>query len=181
MRPRPLVDLEIQAEPDEVLSRFQRCLDTGQCTCEGSVGTKELSLVLAGESRHTFSPWVSLEAHRWKGGTRLRGHFGPHPNLWTMFVFIYATWVVVFIIGAVLGYVQFVMQQPAWGLWIALGAGVAQGIACGVDLVGRRIGRGQMHVLRQFIGNTLPEASEVPDDAPLPHELTDVHDLTEQV
>jgi len=174
MRPRPLVDLEIEAPPDEVLDRFRHCLETGMCTCEGSVGTKELSLVLSGESRHVFSPWVSLEAHRWNEGTRLRGHFGPHPNLWTLFVFIYATWVVVFIVGSVLGYVQFAMSQTPWGLWVALGAALAQGVACSVDLIGRSLGRKQMHVLRQFIGTTLPEAREVPRDAPLPHQVEDL-------
>lgn len=180
MRPRPLVDIEVQAPPDEVLGRFRSCLETGQCTCEGSVGTKEMSLVLSGESRHVFSPWVSLEAHEWQGGTRLRGHFGPHPNLWTLFVFIYSTWVVVFLIGGVLGYVQFVMGETPWGLYVALGAAVAQGLACSVDLVGRAIGRRQMDVLRQFIGSTLPDAAEVPRDAPLPHQLEEIHDLSAQ-
>lgn len=176
MRPRPLVDIEVQAPPDEVLDRFRHCLDTGMCTCEGSVGKKELSLVLAGEARHVFSPWVSLEAHTWRGGTRLRGHFGPHPNLWTLFVFIYSTWVVVFIVGSVLGYVQYVMGQTPWGLWLAIGAGAAQGVACSVDLVGRSFGRRQMDILRTFIGSTLPEAKEVPADAPLPHQVDDLHD-----
>ena len=173
MRPRPLVDVTVTAPPDEVLSRFRDCLATGACTCEGHVGQKELSLALAGESRHTFSPWVSLQAYPAPEGTRLRGHFGPHPNLWTLFVFIYATWVVVFIGGSVYGYVQFAMGEHPWGLYVALGAAVAQAGACGVDLIGRAYGRRQMDTLRQFIDATLPEAREVPRGAPLPHQVMD--------
>ena len=58
---------------------------------------------------------------------------------------------------------------------------MAQGIACSVDLVGRAYGRQQMGILRQFIGSTLPDASEVPRDAPLPHQVDEVHDLSEVV
>lgn len=170
MRERPLVDIEISEPPDEVLARFKSCLQSGQCTCEGNVGRKELSLVLQGEERHVFSPWLSMEAHPWKGGTRLRGRFGPHPNLWTLFVFIYSTWVAVFIGGVVYGYVQFVMGQSPWGLWVAVAAGGAQAVACGVDLYGRSKGTKQMNVLRSFVQRTLPEARPVPADAPLPHE-----------
>lgn len=175
MRPRPLVDLEVPEPPENILGRFRDCLATGQCTVEGHVGKGEMSIVLNGESRHVFSPWLSVEAHSWRGGTRLRGRFGPHPNLWTAFVFIYSVWVAVFIGGAVYGYVQFVMGQSPWGLWVALGAAVAQGVACGVDLTGRSIGRKQMDTIRTFLVQQLPDAHEVPPDAPLPHEEQEAH------
>jgi hypothetical protein len=170
MRDRPLVDIEVQLPPEAVMDRFRSCLQGGQCTCEGHVGRKELSLVLRGEERHVFSPWLSLEAHEWRGGTRLRGRFGPHPNLWTLFVFVYSTWVAVFIGGAVFGYVQFAMGTNPWGLWVAVAAGAAQAVACAVDLYGRAKGAGQMSILRSFVSATLPEAEPVPPDAPLPHE-----------
>lgn len=170
MRPRPLVDLHVSEAPEDVLGAFRDCLEAGHCTVEGHVGSTEMSLVLDGPSRHVFSPWLSVEAYPWQGGTRLRGRFGPHPNLWTLFVFIYSTWVVVFLVGAVLGYVQLAMNTPAWGLILAGVAAGGQAVACSVDLVGRRIGRTQMSVLRHFLHERLPHASEVPPGAPMPWE-----------
>lgn len=173
MRERPLVDLEIQAPPDDVLDRFRHCLETGQCLCEGHVGDRELSLVLRGEERHTFSPWLSLQAYPIGEKTRLRGHFGPHPNLWTLFIFIYSVWVAVFVGGALYGSVQLTLGQTPWGLWAAGGAILAQAVACGIDLAGRAKGAKQMDTLRTFIRSTLPEAHDVPADAPLPHQQQD--------
>lgn len=168
MRPRPLVDLQTSAAPDEVLAQFRTCLATGACGVEGHVGRKELSLALKGEARHTFSPWVSLEVYPWHGGSRLRGVFGPHPHLWTMFVFVYATWVAVFIGGLVFGYGQWVTNESPWGLWLAAGAVVAQGVSCSVDLVGRSYGRRQMDIIRTFLHDQLPEATELPPETPPP-------------
>jgi hypothetical protein len=173
MRPRPLVDLAVPEPPEQVLAAFRACLETGHCTVEGHVGQREMSIVLDGESRHAFSPWLSVEAYPWQGGTRLRGRFGPHPNLWTLFVFVYSTWVAVFLVGAVLGYVQLVMATPAWGLLLAGLAAGGQAIACSVDLLGRRWGRSQMGTIRAFLLERLPHATEVPRGAPLPHELGD--------
>ncbi|TVQ92111.1 MAG: hypothetical protein EA397_08000 [Deltaproteobacteria bacterium] len=168
MKPRPLVDLQTSDPPDLVLRRFRDCLAAGACPVEGHVGSKELSLALSGEGRHVFSPWLSVEVYPWRGGTRLRGVFGPHPNLWTLFVFIYATWVVVFIGGLVFGYGQWITSADPWGLWLAGGAAVAQGVSCGVDLWGRSYGRRQMQTIRDFMLSALPDACEVPPDAPLP-------------
>lgn len=168
MKPRPQVDVQSTAPPEQVLAQLRACLEGGSCPVEGHVGTKELSLALSGEARHTFSPWLSLQVYPWQGGTRLRGVFGPHPNLWTLFVFIYATWVVVFIAGVVYGYGQWVTQSAPWALWIALGAAVAQGASCAVDLVGRAASRQQMHTIRAFLSERLPDARELPPDAPPP-------------
>jgi hypothetical protein len=171
MRARPIVDLHVQAPAPEVLGRFRACLDTGACTCEGSVGIREMSLVLRGEERHVFSPWLSVQAYNWEGGTRLRGRFGPHPNLWAIFVFIYAVFVFVFIGGLVYGYVQWVIGEPPTGLLVSLGGALAQGVACSIDLYGRSHGARQMHRVREFLLSTLPEARELPPETPGPHEV----------
>jgi len=171
MRVRPIVDLHVQAPAPEVLGRFRARLEAGQGACEGTVGVREMSLVLRGEDRHVFSPWLSVEAHVWEGGTRLRGRFGPHPHLWAIFVFIYAIFVFVFIGGLVVGYVQWVMGEVPTGFLVSLAGAFAQGIACGVDLYGRARGRTQMDKVRDFLRNTLPEARELPPETPSPHAL----------
>ncbi|MFT7521323.1 MAG: hypothetical protein ACI9MC_003474 [Kiritimatiellia bacterium] len=170
MRSPPLVDLQTETSPAKVLDTFRSCLGTDNCALDGSVGTKEMSLVLRGEDKHVFSPWVSLQAYPGRGGTRLRGRMGPHPKLWTLFVFIYAVWSAVFLSGAVYGYVQLVLGQEPFAFWIALGGVVGQGCACSIDLYGRSKGRKQMHLLHGFLQTALPDAQNVPNSDPMPWE-----------
>jgi len=174
MRPRPLLDIQLVASQEEVMDRFNTRLKDGSSGLGGHVGKTELSLVLKGEERHTFSPWLSLQAYPWQGGTRLRGRMGPHPKLWTLFVFVYSVWMVVFVSGAVYGYVQMVLGDQPTAFWVALIGAVCQGASCSVDLLGRAKGRQQMHLLRNFIRDTLPEAEIVPETAPRPWENEDV-------
>lgn len=155
-----------------MLTRFRDCLASGQCGFEGHVGRKELSIALAGDARHVFSPWVSLSVYPHDGGARLRGVFGPHPHLWTMFVFIYASWSVIFVAGLIYGYAQWVTKADPAEMWVslsvALAAAVFQGASCAVDLVGRGRSRPQMDAMRAFLHQQLPNAAELPPDAPPP-------------
>lgn len=167
MRPRPLVDVDVPLPRDVIMDRFRRAL-SAEARCRGHVGRAELSLEVNGPERHAWSPRISLEVRPTEHGCHVRGHFGPHPNLWTLFVFIYSVQVVVVVSGAMYGLVQGMMSEPPTALWAALGATASLGLSCGVDLTGRRVGAGQMEAVRSFIDEVLPEARDRVDGAPAP-------------
>lgn len=167
MRPRPLVDFDVPVPPDAVLERIKAALQP-DAPCTGHVGRKEFSLEVAGEARHPFSPRVSLEVQATEGGAHVRGRFGPHPNLWTLFVFLYSAQVAVFVGGSVYGYVQNLLDQSPTGLYAAGGALVTLALSCSVDLLGRAKGKEQMATVCGFIHQTLPELEQRPDNAAAP-------------
>lgn len=162
MRPRPLVDFDIAASPDDILARVRDALSSSDA-CTGHVGNREFSLEVAGEARHAFSPRVSLMIEPTPNGAHVRGRFGPSPNLWTLFLFLYSAQVAVFVGGTTYGLVQLMLGQPPMGLYAAGLACLTLGSSCGVDLYGRSRGKPQMTTVCHFIRDTLPELEQRPD------------------
>jgi len=85
---------------------------------------------------------------------------GPEPSLWTGFVFVYAALVALFVGGTTYGLVQASLGEVPTGGWAAGAALVGLTGACGLDLLGRRLGRDQMDAIRSFVIRTLPDAEE---------------------
>lgn len=167
MRPRPLVDFDIAAPPEDVLTRMRAAL-AADAVCTGHVGQREFSLEVAGEARHVFSPRISLMVEPTQTGAHVRGRFGPSPNLWTLFLFLYSVQVAVFVGGSVLGLVQTTLGQPPLGLYAAGLAILTLSASCGVDLLGRKRGKPQMTTVCHFIRDTLPELQQRPEPADAP-------------
>jgi len=155
MKHRPLVSVEVPEPPDVVLERFRAELAEPAAPCSGHVGRAELSLRIADPNLHTWSPWLSLEVRPHEDGTLLRGRMGPQPELWTMFVFVYSAEVALGLGGAMYGFGQMMVGETPSGLWAAALALVGLGLSCAVDLTGRRVGRQQMAVLRDFVGHVV--------------------------
>ncbi|MEZ4236996.1 MAG: hypothetical protein R3F59_12755 [Myxococcota bacterium] len=162
MRERPVVDLVTPLPAEEVLARFAQRLIPDDRPCDGHVGRRELSLLVREADRHVFSPWLSLEVTPGPEGTEMRGHFGPHPNLWSLFVALYATQVFVFLGGTMFGWVQLQMGDPPIGLLYAGAALLGLACSCGVDLAGRRAGAPQMQRVRAFIHDVVDVAPQSP-------------------
>jgi hypothetical protein len=95
-------------------------------------------------------------------GTHVRGRFGPSPNLWTLFLFLYSVQVAVFVGGTVFGLVQVMLGQQPMGLYAAAVACMTLGMSCTVDLLGRKRGKPQMTTVCHFIRDTLPELQQRP-------------------
>jgi hypothetical protein len=136
---------------------------TDGSACSGHVGQREFSLEVAGEERHAFSPRISLIVEPTPNGTHVRGRFGPSPNLWTLFLFLYSLQVAVFVGGTMYGLVQTMLGQQPMGLYAAALACVTLGASCTVDLLGRKRGKPQMTTVCHFIRDTLPELQQRPD------------------
>jgi hypothetical protein len=158
MRPRPQVAYRSSEPADVVLDRFRSALQADGCPCTGHVGKGEVSLHVAEPRRTRWSPWLSLEVRPGDGGCTLRGTFGPQPALWTMFVFLYTALVFAWGAGMVYTLVAYPLTGDLTGLYATGGATVGLALACGTDLSGRRIGEGQMGLVRGFIGTVVPRA-----------------------
>lgn len=157
MDARPEVHWTVAMPVPVVLEAFERALSHPDCPCRGFAGRREVTLRV-GDARHRmWSPWLQLEVREAEGGsgTELLGVMGPRPELWTAFVFVYAALCAITLGGAVYGGVQANLGWAPTGFF-ATGAGLlGLGASCGTDLAGRRLGRGQMGILRGFAERTL--------------------------
>lgn len=151
MRSRPRVELAIPEVPSEVTRRFRLALEAPGCPCEGGVSPGWITLRVGPEQRRPWSPWLQLQVGGTDDRTVLRGVMGPQPEIWTAFVFVYAAMLCAVVAGGVYGGVQVSLGQPATGGLVGAAGLVGLGCACGCDLLGRRLGEGQMGLLRGFV------------------------------
>ncbi len=106
--------------------------------------------------RSFFSPYLSLEVQPQGEGTVATGRFGPHPAVWTGFVFVYSVLGLVGVLGLMAGWAQSIADEPPWML---LGAPGALGLALfiyGAEYIGKGMGSEQMHGIAHFVERVVP-------------------------
>lgn len=100
------------------------------------------------DERRVWSPWLSVTARESDRGTIVRGRFGPHPSIWTLYLFLAFGLSFVVLIGLTWGYAQWAMDETPWAFASApLGALAMSGLFA-VSLIGQRLGASQMVRLR---------------------------------
>ncbi len=105
--------------------------------------------------RRVWSPYLSLRVDEAEEGSEVFGRFGPHPEVWTFFMFIYFGVAFLVAFGTTFAYVQWASNEPAWALW-----SVWLGVPClalihMVSAVGRRWGQDQMRELRSTLDEVM--------------------------
>ncbi len=151
-RPRPLVIFESGDDPDRVVTRFVDALRTPPPPVIGTAVQRHVNLHVHERERHFWSPWLSLEiVERDGGGAVVRGRFGPHPSIWTAFVFTHFLVLVLGLFGTAYGYAQHVIEEPAWALWCAPGAVFLHAFVFGAEFIGKGLGSEQMFQIRDFV------------------------------
>ena len=84
-------------------------------------------------------------------GSVLRGRFGPHPEMWTLFIFLYMAVGFLATIGLILGFVQWQSGMDPWGFW-GVGIGVPSlAVLYGISAIGQKLSAYQMEELRERI------------------------------
>lgn len=99
--------------------------------------------------RHFWSPRLNLSLDRAEGGgTLVTAIYGPNANMWSAFFYGYLFIGSGALFAGILGCCQAMLGIPAWGLWVLGGLVLLVLLIHGAGLSGRRIGAGQMRMLR---------------------------------
>lgn len=168
---RPRLEILIRAPRDTVREAFRDRVAHPRCTCEGTLARNHLHVAVGAAQRHFWSPTLDVTLRDHPDGTLLLGRFGPHPNVWTMYVFGYGVCAFAAIVAACWALAQWAIGSPPLALaWLA-GSGVAALAVWGSARVGASIGHDQMEQLVRMVdGLGEPIADEAgvfhPDDGP---------------
>lgn len=112
------------------------------------------------DERRIWSPRLSLRVDEVGDASELFGRFEPQPEVWTFIMFVYFASAFLAILGGTLGYVQWVSNEPAWGLWAVWTGVPLMALLHIASAVGQRLGREQMHDLHELILEILdPDAA----------------------
>lgn len=151
LRARPRFELELDETPERVMQALRsRLLDCPGCT-GASVGS-HAELFVPEADRHLWSPWLSVTVERSaRCGSLLRGRFGPHPAVWTLYMFLAFGLGFALLVATAWGYAQWSMEVTPWALVCVPLIAVLGLLLYGVSLVGQRLGAEQMRELRTIL------------------------------
>lgn len=147
-RIRPTFSIPLTPDADAAMSTLrERLANSGYEECSKSRG-RCAEFFVREEDRRLWSPCLSVQVEPAPDGSLLRGRFGPHPELWTLFMFFYTAVGFLAVIGLLLGFVQWQSGMSAWGFWAALAGVFGLGTLFGISAIGQRMSAHQMSELR---------------------------------
>lgn len=158
---RPTFDLKLAAPPDLAMGTIRKRMGPEFQECTMAAG-RCVDLFVAPEERVFWSPHLSVQLEGEGDGSRLHGRYAPHPEVWTLFVFLYAAFGFLALVGLGWGLAQNILGQSMWGLLLT----PASLLAIGALVLGARYGqrrtRSQMVALRDRL-DALVQDLETPD------------------
>lgn len=154
-RLRPTFKLHVDLPREEAIQTLRRRLDESSSRDCWSGKGRWCEIHLPREEQRIWTPHLSIRLDHEEQGSSIFGRFAPRPEIWTFFIFLYVGIAFLVLFGAVLGYVQWVSDEAAWGLW-AVWLGVpALLLLHGVSYLGQRLGENQMRDLKSRLDEVL--------------------------
>ena len=166
-RMRPRFSIPVALSPDQTLNRLRGHLKAGEHLCTGEVVHRHAIVTIQKDVRTFWSPVMDFEVTEADEGASLEGKFGPHPDVWTMFVAIYALEAILATAGLMYGASQWTLGQYPSALWAVALAAVLGLATYGSAFVGQALSARQMHRLERFLQGALADPS-IDSDAPEP-------------
>jgi hypothetical protein len=147
---RPRFEIESDLEADSLMERVRNRLP--QCPhCTGvSVGL-HAELFVPESERRVWSPWLSVTADPSADGSLLKGRFAPHPNVWTLYLFLAFGLGFALLVGTTWGYAQWATDRTPWALVSVPIVLVLGSLLYFSSQVGQRLGAEQMDHLRDAL------------------------------
>lgn len=166
---RPQFEVMLPVEQQQLLARVRDGLHCSEPRVHAQMAHNTLELLVDETDRHYWSPWLSVIIDEHEDGSRVRGRFGPHPAVWTMFMSMHIFLVLSAMSGGILGFTHWLLGHTPWALIAVPICGVLMLGVYLASLIGQGAGADQMHVLRAaldcMLGEKTHEPWRPPDDA----------------
>jgi hypothetical protein len=147
-RMRPTFSIPLEPDADSAMATLrERLKGTEYEECSRSKG-RCADFFVKEEKRRVWSPCLSVQVEPAREGSLLRGRFGPHPELWTLFIFSYGALGFLAVMGLMLGFVQWQSGMDPWGLWGAAVGFPGMALLFALSATGQRLSSQQMEELR---------------------------------
>ncbi len=156
LRMRPRFRRRVTLSPDEVMERFEECLNSADCPYVTQFHEHQVEITVPDKDQHFWSPYLNLLVEPDDSGAELDGRFGPNISVWTMFVAAYAVLGISGGVGLMMGFSQMSLGQPTTGFGVALGCLVAIAAVYGIAMIGQRLAGPQMDEIRSFVEQRFP-------------------------
>ena len=108
LRPRFSIDLE--EKEDETLAKFKSNLKDGDCKYCSKIIDNHIFIDVPVDENHYWSPQLHLEIVNVNEQTKVKGLFGPKPQVRTMFMFLHLIVGTLFLIFSIMWYVRWTLD-----------------------------------------------------------------------
>jgi hypothetical protein len=150
-RIRPTFSIPLSKDADGSMALLRDRLEGSNWSeCSRSKG-RCADFFVKEEDRRLWSPFLSVQVEPKEKGSLLRGRFGPHPEMWTLFMFLYTAVGFLTLMGLLLGFVQWQSGMEAWGFWGGYIGIPGLALLYGISATGQRLSAHQMEELRDRI------------------------------
>lgn len=167
LKMQPTFTVDVPLGIDEAVARIRHVLATTDLGQHAAAAGRCVDFKIEPSERRFWSPHLSVQLSELGAQTQLFCRFSPRPEIWTMFMAIYA--VVTFSIfgAAIYGYVQWYMRDEPWALVVAPIGLVSIALLHTASVIGQGLSADQMETLRGRLDRVLLLAQ---DEAPSPNE-----------
>lgn len=158
LKMQPTFTLELPTSVDETVARIHDAIDSTDLSEHVARAGRCLDYQIPGEDQRFWSPHLSVQVSETDSGSQIFGRFSPRPEIWTMFMAVYAIVVIAMFAAAIFAYVQWFLAGHAWALVILpIGLCVIASLHA-ASLVGQSWSTDQMELLRNRLEDTLSVA-----------------------
>ena len=148
LKMQPTFRLESKLTPDDLISRMRKAIDTPRLNGKVDAAGNCFEFSVDQRDRRFWSPHLSDQISETQSGSLVFGRLSPRPEIWTMFMAIYAIVLIAMFGGLILAYVQWSLGTTTWALAVApLGIGLLVLLHV-TSLIGQNLSSDQMQELR---------------------------------
>jgi hypothetical protein len=147
---RPRFEIECDLEADSLMQRVRERLPRCPHCIGVSVG-RHAELFVPESERRVWSPWLSVTAGPRADGSLLKGRFAPHPNVWTLYLFLAFGLGFALLVGTTWGYAQWATDRTPWALASVPIVLILATLLYLASQIGQRLGAEQMDHLRDAL------------------------------
>ena len=156
-RIRPRFTLHSKKSPLEIQQLIENRLQTHPHDCAGRIIPNHIILKIPPSKQHYWSPQLSLNLEPKNNGTLIRGLYGPHPNVWTLFTFGYATAGILSLFVLITGGAKLSLGKYAFELWALPVFGLVIIILYILSQFGQKLGAEETFTIHHFFEESIQE------------------------
>lgn len=166
---QPTFVVDVESPLDEFMPKMHEALNSDELRDGVIAAGNCIEFKVDSDEQRFWSPHLSVqvssgdsEGHQNPTGpdhSKLYCRFSPRPEIWTMFMAMYAVILGTIFIAAIYGYVQWILGTSPWvALAVPVGIGLIALLHFG-SKVGQGLSRDQMHTLKQRLSAAIELAT----------------------
>ncbi|MCF6181286.1 GTP-binding protein [Lutibacter sp.] len=149
--------MDFNESQQKIITKFKENLNQKNCKYCSKIIDGHIIIDVPEIENHFWSPQLNIEVvEADENKAIVKGLFGPKPQVWTLFMFIHFVMAFVFMVFAIMAYVQWNLKSEySFALTMLFVVPVLWFVMYFLGRLGKKKGHSQMNELYQFMMKTL--------------------------